>query len=335
MYVPLRKKIQKGDHCLNCERSLEGENFCPDCGQLNNTAKPTFGELLLEALANLFAFDSKFYKSIWPLMRHPGTLSLEIVKGRKNTYLPPIRLFLLVLITTLALISLQNRLERGFGDVSYLRQGQEESDRLVRLNRSEIDSLVAQEEEHENLPALIDSVSNVKPARMYQHAADYPDQSLETALAALGYPDSLWNKFLYHSMLKLTLMSITEFFSFIKSNLVIILLLFVPIMGLVLKLLYLYKQEYFYVDHFTFSIHTQTAFFVLIGISTLLVMLFSTRGFYWILLFFPFYLFVAMRRFYQQSRLLTTVNYLVVNTVFAFVAVIFMVFVGMVSFLLF
>ena len=328
----MTRRIVKGDHCLNCGKELHDENFCPDCGQLNNIAKPTFGQLIMDALANLFAFDSKFYLSIWPLMRYPGRLSLELVSGKKATYLPPIRLFLLVVIITLGLNSLNNRLGRGFTDTSHLRESSGQPDSFGQIARAEGKDTTDQKTDI--TLTFGDSDSGDKLARMFNYAAENPDSTIDKALLALNYPLNFWNRFAYSSMLKLTLMSLREFVSYIKSNLLMILLLFVPIMALVLKALYFYKREYYYVDHFVFSIHTQTAFFVFITISILVNTIVGTSGFFLVLIAFPVYLFLALRNFYKQGKLATAANYLVINITFFFVAGIFLFLVGLVSFLL-
>lgn len=401
----MKRNIVKGTSCLNCGITLHEENFCPDCGQLNNIAKPTIGQLIREALANLFAFDSKFYISLWPLMRYPGALSLAVINGKKTTYLPPIRLFLLVVIATLGLNSLSNRLDRGFNDVSHLRKDAQQPDHLAALANA--DSLSLQNMIRQDLAGFSDSINldairqmityvkahptsssdsalahvqlapternkafyaytvkniaqleqfafvpsqpkkntndinltftnskrETKVGRMFSYATANPNETVEHALQALNLPPTLLNRFSYSYTLKLTLMSFTEFLAYIKSNLLIILLLFVPIMALVLKLLYIYKSSYYYVDHFIFSMHTQTAFFVIIALAILLRMFFGDGGLA-ILFAFPVYLFLAIRHFYKQSNVVTLINYLIINTTFFFVSGIFLFLVGLVSFLL-
>jgi hypothetical protein len=327
----MNRRIIKGDTCLNCGQELHGENYCPNCGQLNNTAKPTFGQLIMDALANLFAFDSKFYLSIWPLMRYPGRLSLELVNGKKATYLPPIRLFLLVVIITLGLNSLSNRAERGWGSLP-----ETSADKNIDnfLDIALQDSLNTDTSDISVDLSFDESNSGSKLQRMFKFATTYPDLPAEEALIKLDYELTFWNEFWYSYSRKLTLMSFREFIQYIKSNLIFILLLFVPIMAAVLKLLYFYKKQYFFVDHFVFSIHAQTAFFVFIAISVLLNMISGTTSWLLLLLFFPVYLIIALKNFYKQRWLYTLINYSIISTSFVFVASIFLFLVGLVSFLL-
>ncbi len=401
----MKRRIQKGDTCLNCGLALHNENFCPDCGQLNNIAKPTIGQLILDALANLFAFDSKFYISIWPLMRYPGKLSLAVVSGKKATYLPPIRMFLLVVLVTLGLNSINNRIDRGFNNVADLESTKPKNDRLIDF--AQPDSITLEDVLVRDLPALSDSLQvitlkeilefvkenpattvdsaltalNLPPTnrnkayfdyaaknvaeleryialpqndantntldvqftdggaqtlfgRMFKFASKNPRVPIKNALSTLNVEPTTLNQFYYSYALKLALMSFTEFLNYIKGNLIIILLLFVPIMALVLKTQYFYKRDYYYVDHFIFSIHTQTAFFVIIALAMLLKLFFGNGAFMLILFVFPVYLFFALKNFYQQRSFTTFLNFIIVNISYFFVSGIFLFLVGLISFLL-
>lgn len=326
----MKRRITKGENCLNCGRELQDENFCPDCGQLNNTAKPTFGQLVMDALANLFAFDSKFYKSIWPLMRYPGRLSLEVVKGRKSTYLPPIRLFLLVGIITLGTNSLFQRIERGFADASRLQQARNDTTRIgVRTDAEGSTDLNS----NKDLTITFGDDGDTL-AVMYNYAASHPDQLPDSALTELKLKHTFWNRFLYTNMLKLTLMTPSDLGNYLKNNLLIIVLLFAPIMALLLKGLYFYKRDYFYVDHFVFALHVITAFFVIFFFVLLLNTIFSTSIFNRFILAYLVYFYLALKKFYNQKWYYTLGNYTILSGAFFGVSIIFLLLVALISFLL-
>ena len=321
----MKKHIEKGDSCLNCDHPLDGENFCPECGQLNNTAKPTLYHLIMDALSNLFAFDSKFYLSIWPLLRRPGILSLEVIQGKRVRYLPPIRLFLLITVIMLGLNSLTERVSRSWNDVEHLKK----NDKPMFVAN-------ADSSKGDNDLQLTFDASNYgqQLSTMYRHALKNPNQSLDSAFVELNLEDTFINTFFYSSFLKLANMTSDQFMSYINSNLLFILLLFIPILAFILKALYFYKKDYYYVDHFIFSLHTQTAFFVFITVQIVLSWFFNDWALLLILVGFPIYLFKAMRNFYKQSRFLTFVNFVIVNSSFVIVSIVFLVFVSLVSFIL-
>jgi hypothetical protein len=335
----MKRRIKKGENCLNCGQELHDENFCPNCGQLNNIAKPTFGQLIMDALANLFAFDSKFYLSIWPLMRYPGRLSLEVVQGRKSTYLPPIRLFLLIAVIMLATSSIIQRCERGLGDVEHLRK---DDSPMVSLNEEEneavdeIANTVKDSIQARSTPRISfsDNEAGNHLGRIYSFVESHSDLSVAEGLDSLGLKHVFWNEFFYTSFLKLRLMSSDEYLRFWRSNLLIILLLFIPILALLLKTLYFYKKEYYYVDHFVFSLHTQAAFILFIILYLLLELLIGNVALLLPFALFPVYLLLALKNFYKQRWFYTLINFLVINWAFLTMSGIFLLLVGIVSFLL-
>jgi len=334
----MKRILQKGDSCLNCGKELHDENFCPDCGQLNDMSKPTFGQLVMDALANLFAFDSKFYLSLWPLLRRPGKLSLEVVNGRKNTFLPPIRLFVLVTIIMLATNSLLNRCERGWNDNSHLRPANETplvvdaNDTLqTDTTKSSSNSLINRDIDASF--SFSDNSAGKTLDRMHLYAKKHPEFSTAQALKELNLPSNFWYQFWYSNMYKLATMDANQFKNYIQSNLLLILLLFIPVLALLLKVLYVYKGIY-YVDHFVFALHTQTAFFVFIIGTLVLSMAIGNTSLNLIFLGFPIYLLFALKNFYQQRWAYTVLNFIVINISFFVVSLIFIFLVAVVSFLL-
>lgn len=333
----MRRKLQKGDVCLNCGRALHDENFCPDCGQLNDTSKPTFGQLMMDALANLFAFDSKFYLSLWPLMRRPGQLSLDVVEGRKSSYLPPIRLFVLITIIMLATNSLIDRCQRGFSDTSHLRENKElaltvENDSIAKEALKKADNYKSEDDIDLSF-SLDDSNSGQFISEMLDYAKKHPEQTTEMALREMQKPNTFSNRVFYSYMLKMSLMNAQQFKSYIQSNLLLILLMFIPVLALMLKLLYFYKGIY-YVDHFIFSLHTQTAFFVYVTAYLIFDQWLGQIALLLIFLAFPIYLLFAIKNFYKQRWLFTVLNFFVINISFILVSLIFIFLVAAVSFLL-
>ncbi len=49
-----------------------------------------------ETLESLFSFDSRFWRSLGPLLARPGWLTREYWQGRRASFLPPLRLYLFV-----------------------------------------------------------------------------------------------------------------------------------------------------------------------------------------------------------------------------------------------
>lgn len=80
----------KGLECLNCGQPMHGdENFCPHCGQHNDTRKISIKEIVLHFFGGFFAFDNLFIKTLIPLFTHPGKVSKDYINGRRKSYTSP------------------------------------------------------------------------------------------------------------------------------------------------------------------------------------------------------------------------------------------------------
>ncbi|MFD2524375.1 DUF3667 domain-containing protein [Flavihumibacter stibioxidans] len=78
--------------CLNCGTIVEGL-YCHKCGQENVVPKETFWGLLTHFVYDITHFDGKFFSTVKYLVSKPGFLSLEFIKGRRASYLHPIRMY--------------------------------------------------------------------------------------------------------------------------------------------------------------------------------------------------------------------------------------------------
>lgn len=78
--------------CLNCGTNLLNR-YCHVCGQENIEPKETVWGIVSHFAYDITHFDGKFFSTIRQLIRRPGFLSLEHIKGRRARYLHPIRLY--------------------------------------------------------------------------------------------------------------------------------------------------------------------------------------------------------------------------------------------------
>lgn len=91
----MAKQRRKGSECFNCHTPFtRNENYCPNCGQENHNRQASTRMLLDDFLKDYIAFDSKLFKSIVPLLTKPGFITNEFLNGKRQKYIPPIRVFL-------------------------------------------------------------------------------------------------------------------------------------------------------------------------------------------------------------------------------------------------
>jgi len=80
--------------CPNCSENLTG-NFCANCGQKAKNLNVPFKELVSEVVGDIFTFDSRFFRTLMPLIAKPGSLTVEYNLGRRSRYVTPFRLYVL------------------------------------------------------------------------------------------------------------------------------------------------------------------------------------------------------------------------------------------------
>jgi hypothetical protein len=91
--------------CLNCGARLAGR-YCSDCGQKDDPHRPTFGHFVAETFESLTHADSRLWRTLWALLVRPGFLTAEYFAGRRERYLPPIRLYIVFSVTYFVLLAL-------------------------------------------------------------------------------------------------------------------------------------------------------------------------------------------------------------------------------------
>ncbi|NNV54169.1 DUF3667 domain-containing protein [Limnovirga soli] len=83
---------RKEKNCLNCNAEVQGR-FCHICGQENVEIEESFFALATHLVYDIFHFDGKFFSSLKYLLWKPGFLTREYMRGKRATYLHPIRMY--------------------------------------------------------------------------------------------------------------------------------------------------------------------------------------------------------------------------------------------------
>lgn len=78
--------------CLNCNAAIYGR-YCHVCGQENVEPKESFWHLLTHLVYDVTHFDGKFFSTLKYLLFRPGFLATEYLRGRRASYLHPIRMY--------------------------------------------------------------------------------------------------------------------------------------------------------------------------------------------------------------------------------------------------
>src|SRR4029079_8070293 len=67
--------------------------YCHVCGQQNLEPKESVWHLVSHFFNDITHFDGKFFTTLKYLLLKPGFLSREYIKGRRSSYLDPVRMY--------------------------------------------------------------------------------------------------------------------------------------------------------------------------------------------------------------------------------------------------
>ena len=339
---------RKEKDCLNCGTIIHGR-FCHVCGQENLEPKESFWTLLAHFFNDITHFDGKFFTTLKDLVLRPGFLSQEYMKGRRMSYLNPVRMY----IFTSAIFFLL------FFAFYYSDNGPNLSNTTV--NGKTITAIDAMDSaQFAQFTANINKEDD-KPAvpmtrEEFRHFLDttfssgitfgsgkYSSRAQYDSARASGKRNDSWivrqliykaieiNQTYHHDSNQI----IKAFKSTLVHSLPQMLFISLPLLALILKLMYIRRKKFYYVSHGIFSLHLYVFLFIA------LLLMFSINkldsyvhwGFLEVLigclvvgLFI--YEYLAMKKFYEQGWIKTFVKFILVDFLFFIViSLLFVVFV--------
>lgn len=236
--------------CLNCGTRLESEDlFCPHCGQKYLERQDlSFRHLIGESFLDYFHFDSKFFRTIFPLIFKPGQLTLEFIQGKRKTYVSPFRLFLVISIIYFLLLPF----------------GREPEPEDVKNGKSDTAGLHLSKK----TPGFRDirfTYNNMPVSKAGQDSVKKEIDSLGlTVYINKKFPkEGSMFRFLTKQAYKIMIgsgQSITTVIEHTASKMVFLL---IPVVALLLKLLYI-RRKRLYFEHLIFSLHAHAFIFLLL-----------------------------------------------------------------------
>jgi hypothetical protein len=98
-------KFRTNKECENCGYTVELD-FCTKCGQKNVETRQSFPSLLGHFAEDLTHYDSAFWKSLKDLLFRPGRLTRIYLEGKRQEYVPPVKLYIFVSFITFLLLGI-------------------------------------------------------------------------------------------------------------------------------------------------------------------------------------------------------------------------------------
>ncbi|HEX4097048.1 MAG TPA: DUF3667 domain-containing protein [Caulobacteraceae bacterium] len=89
--------VALGTPCANCATPLRGP-YCHHCGQLAEDFHRSIGHLVEETVENLLHLDGRIWRTLPRLVLKPAGLTRDYLEGRRAGQIPPLRLFLVVVL---------------------------------------------------------------------------------------------------------------------------------------------------------------------------------------------------------------------------------------------
>jgi len=258
-----REALEPGQPCANCATRLLGP-WCYQCGQLGEDFHRSMWKLIAEVFEGLLHVDGRVWTTLPSLFAAPGRLTRAYLDGRRAPQIPPLRLFLVVLLVVFVSGSL--------GGVS-----QKALVTKTDAGRSEVIHFDTPEDRAKAKAAIQGLKVSFRGEKTDPNATSWLKERLGRVI---DDPERF----------KLVLEQWGERFAFLS----------LPMAAALLSLMFVFQRRFYVFDHTIFSLHSLSA----VGLMLSLSQGFSglTHGRSQLILFAaPVHLFFHMRAVYQTS----------------------------------
>ena len=334
---------RKEKNCLNCGATVIGR-FCHVCGQENIVPKESFWKLVTHFFYDITHFDSNFFHTLKYLLFRPGFLSKEYLKGRRASYLNPVRMYVFtsaIFFLVFFLVTKPDDFIKSNADKPLTAKDRTRllADLENEYKKLESDTaiLVKKIKLLKDTTRVVTNGDLLKNESRYKTFAEYDSvQKTLTPSKRDGWLTRLMvKKFeLNNSFKENPGQAIRQWGELFLHKLPYLLFLSLPLFALILKLLYIRRKQFFYADHAIFSIHHYILSFILLLICFSLGTAYDLSGWQFfriflivLLLVWPVHLYLAMLNFYGQGWFKTLVKFFLLNILgFLVLLVLFVIF---------
>jgi hypothetical protein len=297
--------------CANCHAPLTGE-YCAACGQRHEPHIHTVTHFAGEAFESISHADSRLWRTLWYLLARPGFLAREFFAGRRVSYLPPFRLYLVisVLFFLVAGVPKDAEIVRTNAEAAPAAEGVGK-DRGVAFE-IDVPGEVAAEVRQEAAKAIAEAKQEMadgkKETGVSEGVRDFCDQFRDQAPSDNEARNNLRDR-----CRTIASDGGRELAKSIVHNVPRAMFLFLPIIAFIMKLMY-WRPKRYYVEHLLFLIHNH-AFVFLLLIPLVLIgripHVADYQGWPWFfaIVYMIWYVYRGMRNYYQQRRALTLTKY--------------------------
>lgn len=363
------RRLRGSPACLNCGTPLQGP-FCHYCGQPDRNLVRFFPVLVRELLADFIDFDSRFMRTMRPLLFHPGKLTRDYLEGRRFRYTPPLRLYIFssAVFFILAAMLAGSAVDVTAGEGISFKFDTEQQERVDREIERAVEQGALSEQDAKEIgqavTGLVEEFADEGAAAEVEAAAeptgderifsfnDEPWDRETNPLVIPGVPDFVndWiNDEIAESPRKQE--QIEQNPDLIVDQVLdvtpVAIFVMLPFVALLFKFWYLFARRY-YVEHLLHALHNHAFLFVVFTLTLLADSLavwldpsgtgriaqaasaFTVVMLCWI----PLYLLISLKTVYRQGWVLTFAKFSVIGLSYVFLLAIATGLVAVLSFLM-
>ena len=307
--------------CPNCEHEFKG-HYCPNCGQSDSEFDRPAGFVFYDFLGNLFAFDTRLLHTFRDLLFRPGFLTSEFFKGKRVRYTPPFRLYIFMSFVLFLLLQIMSNkaLDLSFERALQNDYGGVKADSVIE---SRIDTVNAQLGtvqfgKQDSMKVDIDLTDFLKSKNIRESLAIVADK-VDNKVQAEKDPGQKKKLLELSSLLRSPQQLTAKLLKYLSWAFFILL----PLFAMLLKLFYIRRRIY-YIRHLIFSVHIHAFMFVILSLVVASNLIFSsaigTLSF-WLLMFIPIYIYLAVLNFYRQGYLKTFLKFILIGFIYNFILI--------------
>lgn len=323
-----QKKLAGSEKCLNCNTTLKGP-FCYYCGQPDRNFMRFFPALLRDMMEDLVDFDSRFMRTLKPLLFKPGRLTKDFMNGRRFRYTPPLRLYIFSSIVFFLLAAIFSTTQININKSDNVDSA---TDATLSLDQSE-QEIQEQKKALQVLPTALreeseaDKVFNPGDISFNGEPWDRETNPIDIAFLPNWLNDRL-NDEVENSPKKAQQIEdnpnlmVDKVLDLLPATMFVLL----PMVALIFKFWYLFAKRY-YVEHLIFSLHNHAFLFVcliiLLSISEASILMANrgleglTTAIEWLEIaiwtWIPIYMLISLRVVYQQNWALTALKFVLIG----------------------
>lgn len=267
--------IDQKTNCSNCSHECEENDlFCSSCGQSRSDYNTNFLTLLKDYFDEAFGIDSKIKHTYRSFFIKPQFLTEEFLRGKRQHYVHPIRLYLICSIFFLFIFNHMVIDKHSFRiDIDKLlpkeTQTTESKDSLnlnIETNKNVAIDTVSESKKDQGYYDRKREKRYTKIIEFIRENEVINDQKIKDSL---GIDEWYKVKLIKQARYFYEEKGVT-FFQTVIENIPLAIMLLVPLFALYLKLLYIRNKENLYIQHLIFSLHLHAFSLFIFGLIALL-----------------------------------------------------------------